>query len=665
LTLLQRSFAETVCKQNEQRDDCKAVGEKLGQDDVADDMRIELLQRDLQLKGHVVKHMEPYEEVTISKQNCTHTIAFQSTTPDGNTKSLITAWDPETGGYNTRITLLPPVTSPPFRSINSCAINPADDILYCSMEINGKGSFLVRIQDEKVGFVDKLIGWRFSATFDAEDNYYVYGEHSVHPPLGKMSVIKKVSEMTAWSSWSGLDAHAETQNAEPGVTIIEDGVEKSDYRLGADLAYLKWNLDNSVEGDQTYLASLIGPEMKLLRISPAPYELFTLDAPDLPKSPGPNGKPRVWGTAWSYRDSHHLYFSADDGIGLYATRPNNIIFSLKKVFMNKVGEAITTDWNDGISCGPDYAKENDKCSVPMYRSTTANLMPLGNGVSSIQILDPTTTQVKTNSEGDALEWKVAADGLQGINSCAINPKDHIIYCTLQFDNGNWIARLDSSGTIGYVMKVQGWNYAATFDAAGNYWYYENSGGLHKATGLDGYIAAPNTVALSQVNTATTFTGPPSSSLFKNQIGADLAILHLGAKTYLVSILETCNKTQEGNAVEDFHNRVSFVEITGGTAKEPIILTDTKNTLPLPAAHPPPGTTPGCQTWGSSWNLVNKNVPFILFAPDSGQGVYQLVPGSVNLEAGTMLFQRYSNIASEPWNNGFTCLHEDPGSVTHG
>lgn len=532
------------------------------------------------------------------------------------------------------------------------------------MEINGKGSFLVRIQDGKVGFVDKLLGWRFSATFDAEDNYYVYGEHSNNPPLGKMSVITKVSTMPAWSSWSGLDAHETTKNAEPGVAIIEDGVSKNDYRLGADLAYLKWDLDPDTASlpNQTYLASLIGNEMKMLRISPQPYELFTLKAPNLPESMGPNGKPRVWGTAWAYRNSSHLYFSADDAPtdgkgseGLWATTPDNIAWSTtpKTVFMNSVGKAIKTDWNDGISCGPDFNELNDPCKEKMYRSTTKNLNK-PNAVNEILVLDPTTGQEK----GD-LGWKVEADDLLGINSCAINPKDNIIYCTLQFGNGNWIARLDSSGKIGYVMKTVQWNFAATFDASGNYWLYEKNSGLHKVMDLDKIVAAQNTLGMSQVQPAT-FSGPPSSASFGNRLGADFAILHLQGKTYLVSILETCYETNV-----PFHNRVAFVEITDGTAKAPIEVVDWNNTLPLPAEVAPPGTTQGCQTWGSSWNLVKQGVPLILFAPDSGQGVYRLVTGSVDLEAKTMLWQKNSmEIASEPWNNGFTCLNEDPQSVTH-
>jgi len=414
---------------------------------------------------------------------------------------------------------------------------------------------------------------------------------------------------------------------------------------------------------QTYLASLIGAEMKLLRVDPAPYELFTLQAPNLPQSMGPNGKPRVWGTAWAYREGKNvLFFSSDDGVGLYATQPNNLAWSAqpKKVFMNKVGEALSTDWNDGISCGPNWlVPDVDDCVHDMYRSTTEDLNK-ATAKSEILVLDP-----KTGAEKEG-GWKVEAEGLLGINSCAINPIDHIIYCTLQFGNGNWLARLDSKGNIGYVLKVAQWNYAGTFDDSGNYWFYEGSGGLHKVTDLANYTAAPNTVGLSQV-APTTFTGPPSSSSLINDIGADLAIYRSLGKTYLVSILPTCLSNANPNLAEPFHNRVSFVDITDGTAKEPVILTDTENTLPapLPADQTPPGQDKGCQTWGSSWNLELEGTPWVLFAPDSGQGAYSLVSGSVDLEQGTMLFEPFSKMEAIAWNNGFSCVHKDPKAVTMG
>jgi len=97
------------------------------------------------------------------------------------------------------------------------------------------------------------------------------------------------------------------------------------------------------------------------------------------------------------------------------------------------------------------------------------------------------------------------------------------------------------------------------------------------------------------------------------------------------------------------------------------LTDTENTLPapLPADQTPPGQDKGCQTWGSSWNLELEGTPWVLFAPDSGQGAYSLVSGSVDLEQGTMLFEPYSKMEAIAWNDGFSCVHKDPQAVTMG
>jgi len=593
------------------------------------------------------------EEVEISPMNCAGAkgVHYQSTTLPDNSKSFITEWDPDNGGYGAVITLLPSLTDPPFRSINSCSINPRDLILYCSMEINGKGSFLVRIQDGKVGFVDKLLGWRFSAAFDEEDNYYVYGEHSVHPPVGKMSVITGVSQMKAFSSWAGVDAQAETKNAEPGVKIKVDGHMQENYRLGADLALLKLDLARTGE-DQTYFAGLVGSEMKLLRVSPEPYELFTLGSQGtLPTYPAPNGKPRVWGTAWAFNSSKKLYFSADDGVGLYGTKPSNIDVEGKKVFLNEVGPAKQTDWNDGISCGiDDIDPDPTECTHYMYRSTTEK-RKTPDAKSSIQVLDWKTGTPKKS-------WEVKAEGLEGINACAIG-KDSYIYCMMQFSDGGYLARLDEDDTHGFLLKAKEWAYAGTFDPAGNYWFFQYGSGLNKITGLPAYSASKTRNKFQQEQDFT-FSG---SSSFKNKIGADLAILSLGAKTYLVSILETCNNMFNSNLNETFHNRVTLVDITDGNAKEAIELTDT-GSLPTPPEITPPGQTPGCQTWGSSWNLKVETLEYILFAPDSGQGIYQLMPGSVDLEQKTVSFKYYGEAAPIEWNNGFSCMKEDPKEVVH-
>merc|ERR1712129_299883 len=135
------------------------------------------------------------------------------------------------------------------------------------------------------------------------------------------------------------------------------------------------------------------------------------------------------------------------------------------------------------------------------------------------------------------------------------------------------------------------------------------------------------------------------------------------KTYLVSILESKRK-QNG----DFVNKISFVDITGGVAKAPIILTDASEPrLPSPV---PPEDTPqhqktNHQTWGSSWNLRLDGKEYLLFAADSGQGIYKMLPETIDWDAGTVKFESYAKADPIAWNNGFSCRSEDPKDVVLG
>merc|ERR1719215_2300193 len=136
---------------------------------------------------------------------------------------MIQSLNIRTGEHEPFFTLPATLTTPPFRMINSCAINPKDDIIHCSMEIDNKGSFLVRIDKGQVAFVAKLPGWRYAAVFDKEGNYWMYGS-------GGLSVIKDVSSMPSYSSWSYLSGSA------PGVASMS---------LGSDFAVYYGELDKS------------------------------------------------------------------------------------------------------------------------------------------------------------------------------------------------------------------------------------------------------------------------------------------------------------------------------------------------------------------------------------------------------------------------------------
>jgi len=597
----------------------------------------------------------------IKQWDCSKTSSFQATTPEGATYSKITKWNRKDGSWTDLVKIPFSSTDPPFRSINSCAVNPKDKKLYCSMEINNKGSFLMRIDDEKVGYVKKLLPWMWAAAFDEDDNYYAYGGEN-NQELGEMTVIKGVSKMDAWDSWSAGAIQAE--QALGGVSVKVDGKKTIRFRLGADFALVNYDVQGT-GSNQVYLASMLGDEMKLLLVS-SEYELFTLSCPkcDLPKeAPSNYPKKRVWGTAWSFKDTKNMYFAPDGGEGLHVAHPKNIDWSAKTVFVNFAGAAVQTDWNDGISCGHDpISLQEIGCEKPMYRSTTHKFNK-ADAVSEIQVLDPDTG--KNTGEG----FEVKDHGLKGLNACSINPKDNKIYCILHYDNGDWVARVDQEGSIGFVKKVYNYAYAATFDAKGTYWFLNNNEGLMKLDNLNLYTAFDLT---NKANKNISQQGgekqkfDPGAQSFAKKLGADLAIFKKDKKTYLMSILRSCR--QDYQPYQTFKNRISLVDITDGNAKEPIVLYDTgKLPEPLPVDKTPDFMKPSdvnCQTWGSSWNMKKNGKEGIFFAPDSGQGIYEL--DSIDLDSSPPAATFTStgmSVQQTGWNNGFSCRNDkDPEDI---
>jgi len=655
------AFAETLCKVgDETTPDCEGLDGRLAADDTTDDVRVELLQRDLQLKHSKIKAQG---SLTMNPWNCAlNGSSFQATTPDDKSEeySNITRWFRENGTYGTVVQIPFSKTSPKFRSINSCAVHPTTEKLYCSMEINNKGSFLVAIDAEKIGFVHKLLPWMWAATFDHKDNYYAYGAEN-NQELGLMTVISGVSDMTVYESWSDLDGLG--QQTSSAVKVKVNGNPTERFRVGADFALINWDVQGTGE-NQIYLASMLGDEMKLLLVS-SEYELFTLTCEktcNLPHTAPPNyPKKRVWGSAWSYSDSKKMYFSPDDGSGVHVAHPKRINWKDQTFFANWYGPAVETDWNDGISCPIDEGiAPADICkdSMKMLRSTTENL-DKDNAINKIVSHDPDTG--KDTGEG----WVVSDAGLKGINACAVNPVDNIIYCILHYGNGDWVARLSTKGTIGFVRKVYNYAYAATFDSKGTYWFLNNNEGLMKLDDLSKYEAfdltnnEDNKNISQQGGEIQYYDGESYSKI----LGADFAIWKTTednvAKTYIVSILRTCLTK---NPPQEFKNRISLVDITDGTPKKVLVLDDT-GVLPRPLAD---ADTPdfmrpndvGCQTWGSSWNMIRKGKEGIFFAPDSAQGVYKLEKIDLKSSPPTATFSDTGiSVGQVGWNNGFSCKNE--------
>jgi len=247
--------------------------------------------------------------------------AWQSQTDDAGETS-IQRLDIETGDYDLVFKIPTKNTDPPFRNINSCAINPQNEILYCSIQINDKGCFLVAIdQTTTIGFVHKLPGWQYSGVFDKDGNYYCNGENS-------WSVVPKVQDMSIVSSWSELTAPEPEKKSAPSGNI------------GADAVTFVEDLQGT-GSPQTYVMAVEGQTVTLIEVSNKKYPITTLKAESLPAG-------KVWAAAWTFKST--LFIAAEDGSGSYQVDMSSFNLEEKTCAFKASGKSAKLEWNDGFSC---------------------------------------------------------------------------------------------------------------------------------------------------------------------------------------------------------------------------------------------------------------------------------------------------------------------------
>jgi len=633
--------------------DCKVLPHSGGDeaievvDNAVQDMHMELLQRDLKLSDGEKLRREAKETVTVKKWDCgKKPKAYQSTTANDNSWTKMQVLDLSTGEYETYFNVdLNAIAPDKIRSMNSCAINPKDGILYCSMQVYNKGSFLVRIdQNNTIGYVTKLLGWRYAATFDHEDNYYVSGQN-------QLTVLKDVSKMTALPSYNGLNNLGETP-----VTIEIDGSNMINYELGADfgISYAEWE----GSGNHTYLVSVDDTQLLVVRVSPGPYKMWTLST-NLP--PGAPGTPRVWGAAWKWGYNQSVYFAADDGLGLWELLADTVSLKDSKATFKNIAKANPTDWNDGFTCGdffpPNIEPKRIPCKADLYQSTTEGK------VSSTSSKTYLRYRINMDAAPTEVHYELNATGLLSINACATNPLDFKLYCNAQMANGQRIARIGENGTMGFIQQAPaGYAFAGAFDSKGNYWVYAQAGlflvsGLKEKKSYDDYTLVA--VASDEEWTPYYWAGTqqfketnPGNT--QGAIGADFVVVEEEGKSYLVSIVESAE------------NSVSVVDITG--APDVVELVPGPDGATFWKSEGLPGPFPGntTNTWGSAWqtdgtaendkqNSLGEKIGRMLFSRDYGAELYEMDKFVVSDK--TASFSLYSAAEDAAWHDGFVCYEE--------
>jgi len=506
---------------------------------------------------------------------------------------------------------------------------------------------LVRIdQDNTIGYVTKLLGFRYAATFDDDDNYYVGSN--------QLTVLKKVSTMKALPSYNGLNNLGETP-----VTLEINGESMTNQEMGADygIVYADW------EGiaNTTYLVSVKDTQVFVVRVSPGPYKLWTLSDTNLPE--GAPNMARVWGAAWKWGYRGSLYFAADDGLGLWELLSDTVNLELGIAKLKKISLANPTDWNDGFTCGDFFPPVIDipkhPCKYDLYQSITEGKVSSTSSrtyIRHMKVMGQAETEV---------DFEIKSSGLLSINACAINPVDGILYCNAQMANGQRIARV-GNGTLAFIQQAPaGYAFAGYFDPEGNYWIYAQKG-LFLVSGLDGKKAyADYTLPAVSGDVEWTSYLWAGTQQFKSTyptyshgaVGADFVIMEEQGKTYLVSI------------VESEENSVSVVDITGwekacggkqfcGTSDEVKLVPGTDGT-PFFKSEGLPDPLPGhtTNTWGSAWKTADDAADGakMLFSRDHGGELYELT--GLNLKTKMAKFKPYGKVGDAAWQDGFTCVKE--------
>jgi len=246
--------------------------------------------------------------------------AWQSQTTGKGDVTSIQRLNVSTGKYELVFEIPKSRTKPEFYSINSCAINPEDDILYCTMQMD-VGSFLVAIDKNEVAFVAKMPQWQYAGIFDKKGNYYCNGEKS-------WSVLSGVTGMAKKSSLYSLR----------GEKFEEHFVEAKS--LGADMA----EFDQDLEGkgsNQAWIISMVNEDITLIRVDPKPYTTHKLKAKGIPAG-------KSWASVWSFKSS--IFFGAEDGSGVYQLDLPSMAIESKTATFIKAGESAKLEWNDGFGC---------------------------------------------------------------------------------------------------------------------------------------------------------------------------------------------------------------------------------------------------------------------------------------------------------------------------
>ena len=217
-----------------------------------------------------------------------------------------------------------------------------------------------------------------------------------------------------------------------------------------------------------------------------------------------------------------------------------------------------------------------------------------------------------------------------LNGIGINPVDGALYGLMRVKGFGYLVRFDMAGNVGFVARVPAHSNAGDVDGLGRFiWpsgknFYAISG----IADMDSFSDPGDAVDMSRISPVHTRSGSGGHGI------ADAAALKVdlgqGERYYAMGVHSWDHKLR----IYSYDNPTGFW------------------TIDLKINGSPAQLTNG--GFGAAWSHEDK----IYFSSNSGDGVYEILIPSVNLNAGTANIRRVANSQASAINDGTTCIGID-------
>jgi hypothetical protein len=368
------------------------------------------------------------------------------------------ALDVETGIYWPKFVIPFNRTSPHFTYLNSCSINPEDNLCYCTIVVGGS-NYMVRVDGTRLEFVANLpdrwdgFGVRFNSGAFNRNGTYFFSSFS-----GAMYKVSHSASLLGFGSQDSLGladfsfSPAWKVNHTGGfgdMVVVFDDLTGSGIPEEFILVLNSWLL---------VILQLTGEKLQ--------YWLAPVD--------GLKGLVMNFGAGWNF--GGHVFFASNQGLGVFEIPLDDIFLYdcrdhyCPAVKLQLIGKSERTGNNDGLFC---WGGSNPWKTVikPFDCERVSGIMKAYNHDTGYYIMG---MNISSGGKSALLSLPYARTDppFTSLSSVSLNPKDDIFYGILTVGDLPYLIRFDSD-KIEFAAKLpysEGGYVGGSFSTEGHYTY---------------------------------------------------------------------------------------------------------------------------------------------------------------------------------------------------